>query len=96
MREVVEIQTDAAAQDGVSGWAETVGDSQARREGFAVIVRDARDNTIAGEGGIRPLVAAGSDEQTESGVVAQAVVDCQMRNDTPGVLCVNSQAPHAF
>ena len=39
---------------------------------------------------------AGSYEKTEGGVVAQAVVDGQMRGGAPGVLGVNSQALHVL
>jgi len=34
--------------------------AEARREGLAVVLRNPRDNSIAGEGGIHALVVAGS------------------------------------
>src|SRR5260370_5224347 len=67
LREVVKIQTDATPQNRVAGLAEAVGDAEARREGFAVIVRDARDDSISGESGIHALVMAGGGEEPESG-----------------------------
>src|SRR6266436_6570885 len=94
LREVVEKETDTAAQDRVSGRAGCVSDAEPRCEGFAVVVRNAGDNTVAGEGGIHALVVAGSDEEAKGAVVAQAVVDCQMRGDAPGVLGVNSKPLH--
>src|SRR6267378_2626762 len=92
LRKVVEIQTNAAAQNRVAGGAEAISDAEARREGFAVVVRDSGDNTVAGEGGIEALVVAGSDEEAKGSVVAQAVVDCQIPSEAPGILSVKSQA----
>src|SRR5712692_4499156 len=96
LREVVEKETDTAAQDRVSGRAGCVSDAEPWSEGFAVVVRDAGDNTVAGEGGIHVLVMAGSDEEAKGAVVAQAVVDCQMRGDAPGILDVNSEPLHVL
>src|SRR5258708_131675 len=91
LREIVEIQTNAGAQNGISGRAGSVSQAQTRGEGFAVVVRDAGDNSIACESGIQGLVVAGSEKKGERGVVAQAVVDGQTRSDAPGILGVDSQ-----
>src|SRR6266481_4004863 len=54
-------------------------------------MRNAGNNSIAGQGRIRALAVTGSREQPRRRIVAKAVIDRQMRRDAPGVLRVNSE-----
>src|SRR6266849_8918441 len=94
--QVVKIQTNSATQNCISRRAESISDAQPRCEGFVVVMRDPRDESIASQGRIRALVVPRRFEETERGVVAQSVVDGQMRNDAPGVLSVNPQSLHVL
>src|ERR1700676_1494340 len=101
LREIVVIQANAGAEDGVGGAMRSVGKSEAGRNGFAIVVRHAGDERAAGgleraHGGIRRLIAAGRYEEAEGGVVAQASVQSESRTDAPGILRVKAKAANAL
>src|SRR5258708_1495122 len=97
LREVVVIEADSGTENGVLRNARSVGETEARGDGFAVVVRDAVDERDAErlkslQGGILRLVAAGIDEQAEGGVVAKAGVDIEGTGDAPTVFGVKAEA----
>jgi len=97
LREVVVIEADAGAEDGVLRSAGSIGETEARCDGFAIVVRNAADERDAecverGEGGILRLVAARSDEEAKGSVVAEACVDREGGRDVPRVFGVEAEA----
>src|SRR5260370_1715980 len=81
--EVVEIETHSAAQDRVTGRAESISDAESRSESFAVVVRNSGYDAVSRECGIHTLVVPRSDKKTESGVVAQAIVEGPVQSHAP-------------
>jgi hypothetical protein len=91
--EIVVIHAEAAAEDGLGGFAERIDNTEPRSQGLPVIVRRAAE-----EGGLRGvqreqegilgLAAAGGREQSEGGVVAQTVVYGETLGKPPGILGV--------
>jgi len=101
LREVVVVESGAGAEDSGCGSIGRVSDANARGKRLPVIVRNTGEQRAAGglqrgEGGIRGLVAAGGDEQTKGGVVAQAGIDSEGGCYSPGVFCVQAEAADAL
>src|SRR5258706_10341747 len=95
LREVVVIETDASAKHRVLRSAGSIGETEARRDGFAVVMRNAAgernvERVKGGGNGILRLVAAGGDEETKSGVVAQAGANREGGCDAPGIFGVEA------
>src|SRR5579859_95741 len=91
LREVCKVESRAAAQNGFSGVAQRVGHTKPWCKSLAVIVRYAGDDPVAGERGIDGLIVAGSNEESVSGVVTQAVIDGELFRGVPRVLRVESE-----
>src|SRR6266852_7500748 len=97
--EVIVVEADADADHSVSASSGRIRHAQTGRERRAIVMRSAGDERNiqrlqSQESGVVSLTASRSGEEPESGVVAQAVVDCQMTGDSPGILCVESQPLH--
>src|SRR5258708_2715196 len=95
LREVVVIEADAGAENGVLRNAGSISEAETRGDSFAVVVRNAVDERDAErlkslQGGILRLIAAGSDEQAEGGVVAEAGADIEGTRDAPTVFGVET------
>ena len=74
-----------------------VRNADAGRKRFAIILRRTADEWRYGgikreQEGIQRLAASGGDEETESCVVAQAVIDGEISRDAPGILGVDAEA----
>ena len=97
LREVVVIEAGTGAKNRVLRGARSIGETEARGEGFAVVVWNAVDQRNVErieslEGGILRLIAARSDEEAEGGVVTKAGIEGERWRDAPGIFGVEAEA----
>src|ERR1035441_637132 len=103
LRQIVIEESEARSDHGAAVLAERICDSQARSDGFPVIVRNAwvlKQRNLQTfdrkERGVRRLRPSGGREEAKSGIVAQADVDREMGRRPPGILSVESQPLHVL
>ncbi len=97
LRQIVVVHADAGANHQVFDPVGSVGDAQARRESFAVVVRNTRgQRQFEPSDGlhcrVEELTYARGLKQSEGRVPAQAVVDGQLWRHAPGVHGVKAES----
>src|SRR5258708_144057 len=97
--QIIEIDSCAGANHGVAAVSRRIGKTQPRRERLAVVVGNTsgKRQSLSGNGQDRRvlcLIAAIGIEQTKRSVIAQAVIDCEVVPDAPGILRVEAQPLH--
>src|SRR4029077_7333903 len=94
LREIVVVKPESSAKNSVPRRAEAVRNSQPWSERFAIVVWNSGDDAVTGERRVQVLFVAGSHEEAECGVVAQAVIKGQSSRDAPGILGIEAEALH--
>ena len=99
LREVVVEHPETGADYCFAAFAGRICEAEARAELGAIIVRNAHRNLQRLKCDVCRIVgltAAGGGEETESGLVTQAVIHGEMWSGAPGILRVESEALHVL
>src|SRR5579864_1436914 len=93
--EVVVEEAKSGTEDGFAAVAGSIGEAEPRPELLVVIARDCGGESEGRQKRkrrIRKLASTGGDEESEGGLIAQAVVEGKVAREPPGILGIQSQA----